>query len=144
VDRREYILATSAANTSNAFLALAALVALSRTRNGVMVALATQELPPIGVLLLAGVAAAILAYLLTILLSGISRWFGNIRVRTVSAAVILVIALLSLVLTGPFGVFILVLATLVGFTPPLVNIRRVACMGSIMLPIILFSFGVSI
>ena len=38
---REYILSASAANTVNAFVGLAALYALARTRNGVMVAFAT-------------------------------------------------------------------------------------------------------
>ena len=42
---RTYILATSAANTSNAFIGLAALFALSRMRNGVMVALSELPLP---------------------------------------------------------------------------------------------------
>ncbi len=54
---REYILATGAANTVNAFLGLAALYALSRTRNGVMVALSAGDLPPPTALLLAGVLA---------------------------------------------------------------------------------------
>ena len=44
---RQYILSASAANTVNAFVGLTALYALARTRNGVMVALATQDLPPI-------------------------------------------------------------------------------------------------
>ncbi len=46
-DRRAYILATNAANTSNAFIGLAALFALSRMRNGVMVALSELPLPSI-------------------------------------------------------------------------------------------------
>ena len=45
-NRRTYILATSAANTSNAFIGLAALFALSRMRNGVMVAYLENSLYP--------------------------------------------------------------------------------------------------
>src|SRR5690606_16647159 len=44
---REYILATSAANTVNAFLGLAAFYAIARTRSGVMAAIgALEEVPP--------------------------------------------------------------------------------------------------
>jgi hydrogenase-4 component F len=56
-DRRGYLLAASASNTANAFLGLGALYAISRTRNGVMAALALTELPPFTSLLLAGFLA---------------------------------------------------------------------------------------
>lgn len=57
---REYILATSAANTVNAFLGLAAFYAISRTRSGVMAAIgALSEIPPATAILLAGALAAV-------------------------------------------------------------------------------------
>ncbi|NLB01356.1 MAG: hypothetical protein GX837_10475, partial [Methanomicrobiales archaeon] len=49
--------------------------------------------------------------------------------------------LLSLFLCGPFGGLVLVLATAVGYVPSLVNIRRVYCMGAIMVPVMAYSFG---
>src|SRR5674476_214709 len=57
---RTYILATSAANTSNAFIGLAALFALSRMRNGVMVALSELPLPTMSELTVVGVLATAL------------------------------------------------------------------------------------
>jgi putative membrane protein len=141
-DREGYIAATSAANTANAFLALAALFALSRMRNGVMVALGSRELPPVHLLLLGGVGAAVAAYLLTVALAGQAHRFNGISVRHLSYAVSLLVVLLSFLLCGPFGIFVLVLATAVGLVPQLVNVRRVACMGAVMLPVICFSFGV--
>jgi putative membrane protein len=140
---REYILATSAANTVNAFLGLAALYALSRTRNGVMVALATQDLPPATLLFLAGVLAACGAYILTILLSSSAGWFGAIDTVKLNYTVVGFVILLSLLLCGPFGGLVLVLATAVGCIPHLVNVRRVYCMGAIMVPVMLFSFGIA-
>jgi hypothetical protein len=48
----------------------------------------------------------------------------------------------SVFLAGPFGAFILVLATLAGLIPGLVNVPRVYCMGAIMVPVVLYSFQV--
>ncbi|NYT05343.1 MAG: hypothetical protein GKC04_03075 [Methanomicrobiales archaeon] len=141
-DPRGYIVATSAANTANAFLALAALFALSRMRNGVMVALAAQDMPAPGVLLAGGIAAALIAYLLTIRLSRFAGIFNGIPVRPVSRAVVLVIIALTLLLCGPFGLLVLALATAVGMVPGLVNVRRSACMGAVMVPVVLFSLGI--
>ncbi len=41
-----------------------------------------------------------------------------------------------------FGLFILALACIVGLIPRMVNISRVFCMGAIMIPVILYSFGI--
>jgi putative membrane protein len=142
-DRRAYILATSAANTANAFIGLAALFALSRMRNGVIVAL--SELPRIsmGELACAGVLAACAAYIITVSLSCSADRLNGIHSRTLNRAVILFVVGLCLVFTGPFGGFILILATLVGLVPHLVNVPRVSCMGAIMVPVMLYSLGVA-
>ena len=102
-----------------------------------MVALSGIDVPPLDILLIAGAAAALAAYLLTVLCSEGAQWFSGIPVRKVSAAVIIFVVLLAGATTGPFGIFILVCATAIGFVPPLVNVRRTMCMGAIMLPLIL-------
>jgi putative membrane protein len=141
-ERRGYIVATSAANTANAFLALAALFSLSRMRNGVMVALAAGDLPPVEGLLLAGAGAALIAYLLTVRLSRCAKLFNGINIRKTSYAVIAGVVLISFVLCGPFGLFILGCATVLGCVPHLVNVRRVTCMGAVMVPVIVMSYGI--
>ena len=141
---REYILATSAANTVDAFLGLAAFYAISRTRNGVMAAIsALEDMPPATAILLAGALAAVGAYLLTILFSRAAGLFSGVNVTALNRAVIIFIVLLSFVLCGPFGILVLLLATAVGYVPALVNIRRVYCMGAIMLPVMVYSFGLA-
>ena len=107
-----YILATSAANTANAFIGLAALFALSRMRNGVMVALSALPLPPASALFVVGVAAACAAYVITVTLSRSAHRLGGIEGRWMNGAVIAFVVALCLVLTGPFGGFGLLLATL--------------------------------
>jgi putative membrane protein len=142
-DRRTYILATSAANTANAFIGLAALFALSRMRNGVMAALAELPLPSMDDLMIAGVFAACAAYVITIRLSASADRLNGFDSRALNQGVIAFVVLLSIILTGPFGLFVLLLATTVGLVPQLVNIPRMYCMGAIMVPVMLYSFGVA-
>jgi putative membrane protein len=142
-NRRTYILATSAANTSNAFIGLAALFALSRMRNGVMVAISELPLPTMSELTIIGVLAACAAYGITVLLSRSASRLNGIDGRLLNHAVIVFIVILCIILTGPFGVVILILATALGLVPHLVNIPRVFCMGAIIMPVILYSFGIA-
>jgi len=139
---RQYILSASAANTVNAFVGLAALYALSRTRNGVMVALSLQELPPLGTLLAAGGMAGFAAYLLTIRLARSGDLFRGLETRTLNISVMGFIAALTLLFTGPFGLLILGLATAIGVVPPCANVPRLFLMGAIMIPVICFSLGI--
>ncbi|MBN1432051.1 MAG: tripartite tricarboxylate transporter permease [Methanomicrobiaceae archaeon] len=136
-----FITATGAANTANAFLALAAFYALSRTRNGVMVALSQGDIPPVTTLILAGTLAAFAAFMITILLSGSASLFSGIDARKLGFAVISFVTILCFAFTGPFGLVILVLATMTGIVPYYVNIRRVPCIGAVMIPVICWSFG---
>jgi putative membrane protein len=142
-DRRAYILATSAANTANAFIGLAALFALSRMRNGVMVALSTLPLPPASALFVVGVVAACAAYMITVALSRSAHLLGGIEGRWLHGTVIAFVIAICLLLTGPFGGFILLLATLIGLVPYMVNVQRMYCMGAVMVPVMLYSFGIS-
>ena len=142
-DRRSYILATSAANTANAFIGLAALFALSRMRNGVMAALSELPLPSMGELMVVGVLAACAAYIVTIHLSGSAGRLNGFDSKLLNRAVIAFVVLLSIVLTGPFGLFVLLLATMVGLVPHIVNVPRMYCMGAIMVPVMLYSFGIT-
>jgi putative membrane protein len=142
-NRRTYILATSAANTSNAFIGLAALFALSRMRNGVMVAISELPLPTMSELTVIGVLAACAAYGITVVLSRSASRLNGIDGRLLNHAVIAFIVILCSILTGPFGVVILILATALGLVSHLVNVPRVFCMGAIIVPVILYSFGIA-
>jgi len=141
-DPRGYIFATSSANTVNALVGLAAFAAIARTRNGVMVALSALEVPPLGLLVLAAALAACSAYLITVLLAGSAWRLGGISKQRLSQGVIAFVALLTFLLSGLFGLFVLVLATLTGLAPRLLNVPQLYCMGAVMVPVILFSFGI--
>jgi putative membrane protein len=141
-DRRGYILATNAANTANAFIGLAALFALSRMRNGVMAAIAELPAQSMSALMVVGVLAAIAAYLITIFLSRYAHLLNGLDSTMLNRGVIAFIAILCIVLTGPFGIFILILATAVGLVPHFINLPKVYGMGCIMIPVMFYSFGI--
>lgn len=140
-DRRGYILATSAASTSNAFIGLAAFFALGRERSGVIAAMASLSLPSPLVLAGAGCLAGVAGYLLTVLLAGSGSCLQVLDGRTLNYGVAGFVTLLTVLLAGPFGLLVLLLATLVGIAPYLIDIRKIFCMGAILLPVILYSFG---
>jgi putative membrane protein len=90
-----------------------------------------------------GVLAACAAYLVTVGLSRSAHRLNGIDGRLLNRAVIVFIIILCIILTGPFGAFILLLATALGLVPHIANVPRVYCMGAIMIPVMLYSFGVA-
>jgi len=140
-DRREYLLATSAANTVNAMVGLVAFFAIARTRSGVVAAMSVLELPPLPTLLLVGAVAGLASYLITVRLAGIAVIFSRLDRRALNTAVILFVAGTTILVGGIFGAFILLLATILGLVPRMVNIPQVYLIGAITLPVMLYSFG---
>ena len=138
---RGYLLSTSAANTANAVLGLAALYAVGRMRSGALAAVAEFPLPNIFMLLAAAGASAAAAYMLTVLLSKTGKYIAKVNQKMLSASVLTFLIILTAVFCGPFGLMILILSTAVGWIPAKLGIPRLYCMGAIMLPVMLFSFG---
>lgn len=141
-DKRGYLLATSAANTMNSVVGLAAFFAVERTRNGVVAALSMIEYPSFPLLIVSVTLSGLAAYLLTIRLSGVAHFLEGLDRTRLNTIVIVFVTVVSFLSAGMFGIFLLVLAAAVGFIPRLVNIPQVFCMGSIMVPVMLYSFGI--
>lgn len=142
MDPREYLVSTSAANTANAVLGLAALYALGRMRSGAMVTLASFDLPSVYLLVLAAGAAALAGYLVTVSSSKLSRVIMHLDQKIIARGVLLFLVGMTVIFCGPFGVSILILSTLVGLVPGMADIPRIFCMGAIMLPVMLFTLGI--
>jgi len=140
---KQYIIATSAANTANAIIGIAAFFAISRMRNGVMVALSTLEdvIPSFSSLMLVGTMSASIAFLLTILTAKSAQLLNKISAQFLSQIVCVGMIALTYALTDWFGLWILVLSILIGLLPGLFGVERMFCMGSISLPVMLFAFG---
>ena len=142
MDPREYLVSTSAANTANAVLGLAALYAIGRMRSGAMVTLASFDLPSIYLLVLAAGVAALAGYFVTVGASRFSRVFMNINQGVLARVVLIFLVGMTVIFCGPFGILILILSTLVGLIPGMIDIPRIFCMGAIMLPVMLFTLGI--
>ena len=90
-----------------------------------------------------GVLAACAAYVIIVWLSRSASRLNGIDVRLLNHAVIVFIVILCLIFTGPFGGLILLLAIVLGLIPHPVNLPRMYGMGAIMIPVILYSFGIA-
>ncbi|MCQ2355180.1 MAG: tripartite tricarboxylate transporter permease [Clostridia bacterium] len=137
-----YLLSTSAANTANAVLGIAALYAVGRMRSGSMAVLAEFNLPSLPLMLAAAGCAAAVGYFAVVLLSKTGTLAAKIPQKPLALAVLLLLTVLTAVLCGPFGIFLLVISTAAGLIPELTGISRLYCMGSIMIPVMLFTLGI--
>lgn len=136
---REYLIATSAANTANAVLGIAALYAVGRMRSGAMVALGSLELPPLSFVVLVAAVAALCGYGLTVVASRSVPVLMRVNQGLLAKVVLAFLVVVSFVFCGPFGLLILAAATLVGMVPGLLDVPRIFCMGAIMVPVMLFT-----
>ena len=142
---RAFVASVSGVNTSNAVYALLALYAVGRERSGVAVALADVAPPTAGdVVVYLGVAAgaALLAY-------GATRFAGRwvfaavdaVDYRFAGLAVLGLLAALSVATGGVLGMPVLLTSAAVGWLPHRTGVRRVHCMGCVLVPVALFYLG---
>jgi putative membrane protein len=136
---RGFIVATSGASTSNTVFALCALLALGTPRTGVMVAIDTTGVPlTVPALLTAVIVGAACGFLLVVAVGDrYLRTVGNLNYTAVSGVVFALLFGLSFAFTGPVGVGVFFVATLVGLLPPRFGARRVHLMGVLIGPLLL-------
>ena len=137
-EAEEYVSAVSASNTVNAFLSLAVLVYFGRVRSGAANAIKeTGYLPGISEIVLAVLITGVIAVLLTIFFA---RLFSVIarKQQTVSLLALLFILALSYYMTGAAGLWVLVASSAAGFATQFFGVRRIHCMGSLMVPVVIF------
>lgn len=95
-------------------------------------------------MLMSTAVAALLGYWMTIW-SGrmMSRVVGKLRPRVMSRSVLALLAVLTLLLTGPFGLVVLVCSTVVGMLPSALGTGRLVLCGCLLFPVMLFEFGLA-
>jgi len=152
---REYIMAVSAVDTSCAIFTLVALFVIMRARSGAMQAvlqinqdsidpwISLTRMPWLMALLLFSVIlASSIAYLLTLYLgkvfSGIHK---KIEYEKMSKTIIVFLCIMMFIFSGPIGLVIGIISTCIGIIPPIVGLKRVHMMGSLIFPIIMFLTG---
>ncbi|RLI76302.1 hypothetical protein DRO97_01040 [Archaeoglobales archaeon] len=141
-DREKFIAALSSANTSNAFLCFAVLFAVGRIRSG-----AASSFSKLGVdndiplILFSGIFASLISVLLVLILSMLFlKFIEKLRFDYLSFAVLAFLFLIVYVLTGTFGLAIFMSAIPIGLSTIFLKIRRISCMGCLILPLILNYF----
>ncbi|NLV25963.1 MAG: hypothetical protein GXY48_02155 [Methanomicrobiales archaeon] len=143
-ERRNYLAAIGASTLANSIIGIAVFIAIGRMRNGVMVAFSGFETPPLFLLLFIAGVTALFAYLITISFGGMAESLSGLNSSYLNTGVSILLVLLCGILTGPFGLVILMLATAIGMVPELLVTSRIPCMGAVTIPVILYSFGVEV
>jgi Predicted membrane protein len=136
---RAFIVATSGVNTANTVFALFALVALGSPRTGVLVAVDRVGVPLNLPVLLASVGIAAAAGFLLVLVVG-DRYLavvGAVDNVVVSLGVLAFLCVLVVALTGPVGLAVFGVSTVVGLVPAQFGARRMTCMGVLLVPLAL-------
>lgn len=151
---REYIVMLSAVGTSAVVFSVLALAVEGKGRTGAMLVLAQilgddgigslAAFPgaPLSYLLMAMLVATALGYLLTLRTGAyLARRAAGRDLRHINILVLSSLMALVALFNGLPGLLLLGVATLVGLLPPCLGVRRVHLTGCLLLPLILFYFG---
>ena len=153
----DFIMSVSGVNTAGVLFSLVALFTIMKARSGAVHAVENilmaggngitgwdMLLPPadFAALLFSATLASIAAFFLTL---RIGRYaadrMSGINYPLLVKGVGLFLIAMTVILAGPFGLFILLLATAIGMIPAMAGISRVHLMGVLLLPIILYFSG---
>lgn len=134
---RAFVIASSGVSTANTVFALFALVALGSPRTGVLVALDSTGVPLDLPVLLASVAiAAAVAFLLVVVIGDRYLAFvGSVGNVTLTVTVLGFLVVLVLAFTGPMGLGVFLVSTIIGLIPARFGSRRMTCMGVLLIPL---------
>jgi len=153
----DFIMSVSGVNTAGVLFSLIALFTIMKARSGAVHAVENilmlgrggierwnAFLPPgdFAALLFSATLASILAFFLTLKIGRYAaKKMSRINYSALVKGVSIFLIAMTLLLTGPFGLFILLLATIIGMIPTMTGINRVHLMGVLLLPIILYFCG---
>lgn len=139
---REFLISISGVNTANALFTLIALYVVGRTRSGTAVAieeLVDLNLPLLVFMLAIILFVSILSYFATLaagrMAAGVVR---RIDYRILCIAVLVFLTAMTFSFTGPFGLFLYFLSTVLGLAAPIAGIRKTHAMGVLMVPLLAY------
>ena len=138
---KEFITSISGANTSNAIFSLLALYALGKTRSGACVYIREILFPVTKDLFLLwslsiGVSSLIACALTIYIGKGIARKLNYINYSGISISIFIFLTILITAFNGLLGLIIFTCGILIGIIPAITGVRRVNCMGVLLLPLI--------
>ncbi|MCD6398849.1 MAG: tripartite tricarboxylate transporter permease [Candidatus Aenigmarchaeota archaeon] len=141
-NNKMFMVAIGGVNTTVAIFSLFSLWLIGTPRSGVSIVI--EKLITFGlneIIIFSGIillVSAISAILTIILSKKIIELFRKIKYRTVNLFTLLLIITLVFILSGMYGVLILMLSTAIGMISILSGTRRTYLMGCLLLPTILF------
>ncbi|MCD6461558.1 MAG: tripartite tricarboxylate transporter permease [Thermoplasmata archaeon] len=149
---RGFIVAVSGVNTANVLMNVVALFVIMKARSGAMQAVSTiagdavrgwdvlLDVPPLfSLLLVAVILTSIIGYVLTIRIGRVvAGRYDAIPYRETTLGIVIFLWVMVALLSGPVGILVACVSTLVGLLPPLVGVQRVHMMGCIVVPVIMF------
>jgi putative membrane protein len=148
LDGRNFLVFLSAINTSDAIYSMLAIYTIQNPRSGVaVIAQKVLEIDYNTVLLLVGVMAfsAFFATVAQIELGKrMSGIVSRLDYRKLCFASLMFILSLVYLFTGIFGLLLAILSTIIGLLPIYSGVSRTHLMGVLLVPTILFFFGVQI
>jgi len=138
--REEYVAAVSAANSANAVLCFFMLISASRTRSGAAEALKQLgAFPSLFEIVAISTLSALVALPLTLAVAKVAfSHITRLQFSKISLAVLAFLIALTYILTGFMGVMILFVSSVIGMSAPLLGVRRVNCMGCLIIPVLLY------
>lgn len=150
----QFMVVLGAVSTSTALLSVAVLFMIHRARSGAAAAVrglsgdlapwtTVWSTPPSLLLLVvsAVLATAMAAPLAAHLGRGVARRWSRSNPRRIAALSLLAVLILLAVATGPLGIALAGLASVVGLVPVALRVRRVHLMASLLIPVLLMYLG---
>ncbi|MBS3163490.1 tripartite tricarboxylate transporter permease [Candidatus Woesearchaeota archaeon] len=141
--KRTWLILVGSIDTIVMFLSIVGYYTIQKARSGSIVAISKllKEFTLNDLILFVGVSliVAFFAVVITLTLAKFAaKLMSKINYTTISIAILLLIVVLSFVLTGVTGFFILLISTSIGMLPALKGVGRNHAMGCLILPVILF------
>ena len=145
IARRSFLMLVGGINTVNFLFSLATFAAIDKARNGAVAAveqlIGSVSLPLmigfIGAALTAGGSAALLTLWCA---RHASSLVTRINYRALCIGVCALLIVMSVVLSGWWGLLIFIVATAIGMLSPQLQIRRTHAMACLMVPVIIYLF----
>ncbi len=138
-DGKRIVSAISSANTANALLCFAVFFSIHRVRSGAVGAV--QKLGSnlsIADIMIVGLISALAGTILTLIFGVIaSKVVSKVDQLKLSSTVFVTLLVLIYALTGSFGLLVFSVATLIGSLTVIFGVRRINCMGCLIVPTIM-------
>jgi len=130
-------------NTVNFILSLVTLYTLNKARNGAVITIQklieTTNITTLIIFILTSlIASSVSVYLALFFSKKFSKLIPKINYKLLVLSIITFITLLTFLLCGTLGLFILIISTFIGFIPAIVKCSRTHAMGCLILPVLIY------